>query len=247
MSYGMTNRQKREQLDQKLRRECRYCDEAEIVERRERYLEAHYGTSLHRKLPLPEQRHLPRRPEPLTMKDLEREIRSQHSPVSTILGTGLGFLFCLFMGGLITLAGIHTGSVLCILIGLAFLCFGILLIRYLPDTLRKGKIAVSMVKSGQIEIRGYRVLDMSHQDESSATDDNADWHYYLHLEKSGQQEPWYYDCGRENYDTIREGDTVYLVFCKGQDTPFFLFLEKFRTPDPQLRFYMRMYAPSSGA
>ena len=246
MSHGMTNRQKRERLDQKLLRECRYCEEAEILERRERYLEEHYGTFLHRELPLPERRCLPRSPEALTTKDLEQEIRSQHNPVSTILGTGLGFLLCLFMGGLITLAGIHTGSVLCILIGLAFLGFGILLIRYLPDTIREGKTAVSMVKAGQIEIRGYQVLDMSHQDESSATDDNADWRYYLHLEKPGQQEPWYYSCSKENYDAIREGDTVYLVFCKGQDTPFFLFLEEYQTPDPQLRLHMKMPPPKSG-
>ncbi len=242
MSGKVTDREKREKLDAKLRRENPHATEEEILEKREAYLEKHYGTFLNGSLPLPQKRGNWQRP--LTMKVLEEQVLAGQDR-GNFLADAIGFsLLFLLIGGLMLACCIfgsfHFGL---FLVGLMFCAFGIKGIKGIPEKRREDKQIISMIQKGQFRILNYRVLDMSHEDESSAGDDNADWHYYLHLGQPGQKKPWLYDCGEGFYEQVREGDTVHMVYCTGKEEPVFVFREENMVPDAQIRAYMRRENP----
>jgi len=239
MQHGQTNREKRAALDAKLRQENPRATEEEILEKREAYLEKRYGTFGHRALPLPQKRGNWQRP--LTMKTLEAQVLDGQER-GTFLMDSIGFAVLFLPLGILFLVGnfLVSFDFFLFLVGLMFCAFGGIPLWNLPRKHREDKETIAMIQKGQFRIFSYRVLDMSHQDESSATDDNADWHFYLHLEQTGQSGLWVYDCGEGFYEQVREGDTVHMVYCTGKEEPVFVFREENWVPDAQIRAFMRL-------
>lgn len=228
-----TDREKRAKLDADFRRKYPDATAEQIRQLREEYVEKRYerlvlGLSLQ-----PEERKI--RPEKLTLETLTGVVVKEKQ-----FFQGPLLLLMLFfpLPAFVTFLGIRTrawdqGFFWVSLIATLLLLYWA--IHLFQRDIREKRQMKSQLPVGQLHLVRYTVADMEQEDVGS---ENRDMEYRLHLTGGKMEKPWICRCNKFQYETTREGDTVYLVYLEDAKEHCWLFSEAAWTPDADVRRLM---------
>lgn len=236
----MTDRQKRAAIDEKLKVVHPELTTEEIAAMREDYLDRRFGTVHYYDLPQPADRGDWCRT--LDRKTLRDEITAQRYSFDSLIFF-LFFLpifltiFCVSVYGIL-----HLDSICDFLIDfILVLMFGFLtaislewVICFWPGRIKTRR----RVMEDALVIRRYLVVDTQIRDETTLSDDSPCIRYFLHLTGPNGTKPWTYECNKDIYRSMREGEMVYLVYLPDETDPFFLFQTINWKPDEDIRSLM---------
>ena len=226
----MTDREKRAALDAELRNKHPNATDEQIRAMREEYVTAHYGKLLPSSLLQPEYRQPWTRP--LTLETLKEQLSYEGN--QNIGFSILGIVMCLFLAALLIMPSIVYGRIVWIFLWLAIIpaVIGIVLLFRLLRIWKDKKSAAIQLQNGSFRIDCHLVMDMECEDLSGPGDDTADVHFYLYLDRDNK--PWRYECSKQIYEQLREGDTAYFVYRYGSIAPCFIFRKENWVPDQDI-------------
>jgi len=229
-----TDKVKRMELEQRLRKEYPNETPEQIWQRREDYLRENYGAGEIQVKPQPETRQ--HEPQVLTLARIADEAERDKHFFEGTGGCLIGFLPAPALLGVFGLCTGHYDDYrvwICIAVSVLMLFLGIHGFR--SDYSEKGE-QKKLLTTGNLRMVRYTVADMELEDTGSET---RCMEYRLHLTGSSMETPWVCECTRFQYETTREGDTVYVVYPGDSQKHCYLFSEAAWIPDEAVRKLMK--------
>lgn len=228
-----TDREKRAELDMRLQKEYPNETPTQIRQRREVYLREKYGTGVVMVKPQPEKRQCA--PQMLT---LERIVEESVHNRSFFTGPLLVLLVVLPAPGLISIMALYTRSFAHWAVWFCFALTAFLLfcgIKGLITDRREKRELMEYLLAGNFRMVRYSVADMDLEDIGG---DDSRIEYRLHLIGKTTTSPWICECTKLQYETTREGDTVYMVYPGKSKRHCYLFSDAGWTPSAEVHAIM---------
>lgn len=228
-----TDREKRAELDAHFRRKYPDATAEQIRQLREEYVGKRSERLILGLALQPEERKI--RPEKLTLETMTRLVTEEKK---FFQGTLLILVLFFPIPAIATFLGVRTGAWnqgffwVCLIAMLLLLYWAIHLLR---SNIRERRNLKRQLPAGQLRLVRYTVADMEQEDVGS---DTRDMEYRLHLTGGEMEKPWICPCSKFQYETTREGDTVYLVYQKDAKEHCWLFSDAAWMPDEQVKALM---------
>lgn len=234
--YKLSDREKRNAIDQELRKEKPDWSDAQIREMREQYIKEHYGSRHHLDLPQPEARQI--HPRVLTLTEIASDIANAGAS-----GFGRTVMLFLILGlpifVLTALAFVSPALLTPFLVFIMILLYVVLIASVIWEWRSNKKARAETyrkIMNGECIIKRNTIADM-YISKEIGSEYEAVANCKLDLKWQDDREEWYCDIKKEQYEELREGDTLYTIHLD-DGKPVCLIHPDAWIPDDQLKRFL---------